>query len=158
MKAEPLTPSDNLTVAATDISMHSPGSESDQLKAVDHRKRRRMESNRESARRSRMRKQQHLDELIRQMAQLEEENGRVAAQVNAYAQQAGKLETENAVLGAQVRELTQRLQSLNTVLRMVQDFSGVAMEIPEIPDPLLKPWQLPCPSQAITASADMFQY
>ncbi|CAA6654401.1 unnamed protein product [Spirodela intermedia] len=124
----------------------SSGSESDPQATVDQRKRRRMESNRESARRSRMRKQQHLDELIKQAAQLDEEN------------QFAKLDLENAILGARVMELTERLQSLNSVLYMVEEFSGVAMDIPEIPDPLLKPWQLPCPSQAITASADILPY
>ncbi|CAA7388977.1 unnamed protein product [Spirodela intermedia] len=136
----------------------SSGSESDPQATVDQRKRRRMESNRESARRSRMRKQQHLDELIKQAAQLDEENARIVVQIDAYAQQFAKLDLENAILGARVMELTERLQSLNSVLYMVEEFSGVAMDIPEIPDPLLKPWQLPCPSQAITASADILPY
>lgn len=136
----------------------SSGSESDAPVVMDQRKRKRMESNRQSARRSRMRKQQHLDELIGQVAQLQGDNARVATQIDAYAQQFAGLDSENAVLQAQVMELTERLHSLNSVLRLVEEFSGVAMDIPEIPDPLLKPWQLPRPSQPITASADMFQY
>lgn len=136
----------------------SSGSESDAQVVMDQRKRKRMESNRQSARRSRMRKQQHLDELIGQVAQLQGDNARVATQIDAYAQQFARLDSDNAVLQAQVMELTERLHSLNSVLHLVEEFSGVAMDIPEIPDPLLKPWQLPRPSQPITASADMFQY
>ncbi|MQL91655.1 hypothetical protein Taro_024280 [Colocasia esculenta] len=135
----------------------SSGSESDVLAVMDQRKRKRMESNRDSARRSRMRKQRHLDDLIGQVAKFQGDNARIAAQISTFAQQFTRLDTENAVLQAQVAELTERLHSLNSVLRLVEDFSGVAMDIPEVPDPLLKPWQLPCPSQAITASA-MFQY
>ncbi|URE39876.1 BZip transcription factor [Musa troglodytarum] len=92
-----------------------------------------MLSNRESARRSRMRKQQHFDDLISQAAELKNQN-------------------------SQLTELTERLQSLNSVLRFLEEFSGMAMDIPEIPDQLLKPWQLPRPSQPISATADMFQF
>lgn len=123
----------------------------------DVRKRKRMISNRESARRSRMKKQQHLDELVNQAAQLKNENGRILMQINLLAQQFGGLDGENAVLRAQVMELTERLRSLNSVLRFVEEFSGLAMEIPEIPDPLLRPWQLLCPAQPIMASANMFE-
>ncbi|KAL5717563.1 hypothetical protein ACHQM5_010546 [Ranunculus cassubicifolius] len=39
-----------------------------------------------------------------------------------------------------------RLQSLNSVLHLIEEVSGFNMDIPEISDPLLKPWHLPCPS------------
>jgi hypothetical protein len=35
------------------------------------------------------------------------------------------------------------------VLRVVEEFSGVAMDIQDelpVDDPLLRPWQLPCPA------------
>jgi hypothetical protein len=35
----------------------------------------------------------------------------------------------------------------------VQEFSGVDMDIQEIPDPLLCPWQMPCLAQPIIASS-----
>lgn len=135
----------------------SSGSDSDPFTAVDQRKRKRMESNRESARRSRMRKQQLLGELMNQVAQTKDENSRIAMQINALEQQFSKIDSENAVLTVQVVELTDRLQSLNSVLRFVEEFSGMALDIPDLPDPLLRPWQLPCPSQLITASANIFQ-
>ncbi|KAM0947594.1 putative transcription factor bZIP family [Dioscorea sansibarensis] len=136
----------------------SSGSEEDQKTGIDERKRKRMLSNRESARRSRMKKQQHLDDLISQATQLKNENSQILMQINLLTQQFSKVDMDNTVLRTQVMELTDRLQSLNSVLRFVEEFSGMAMDIPEIPDPLLKPWQLPCPAMPITAaSASMFQ-
>lgn len=117
-----------------------------------------MISNRESARRSRQRKQQHLDELIKQVAQLKEENAKITMQINLYTEQYLKVEGDNTVLRTQVMELTERLRSLNSVLEFIEEFSGMDMDIPEIPDPLLKPWQLPCLAQPIAASVDMFQF
>lgn len=105
-----------------------------------------------------MKKQQRLDDLINQAAQLRNENEQIVMQVNLITQQYAELETENSVLRAQVMELTERLQSLNSVLHIFEEVSGMAMDIPEIPDPLLRPWQLPCPAQPIMATADMFQF
>uniref|UniRef100_A0A1D1Z2Z7 Ocs element-binding factor 1 n=1 Tax=Anthurium amnicola TaxID=1678845 RepID=A0A1D1Z2Z7_9ARAE len=130
----------------------SGSSDSDPAAGIDQRKRRRMESNRDSARRSRLRKQQHLEGQVAQMGNLKGENDRLAAQVAAFEQQLAELDGENAALGAQVAELSERLRSLNSVLRFVQDFSGMAMDIPEMPDPLLRPWQLPRPSHPINMS------
>ncbi|XP_039126671.1 bZIP transcription factor 53-like [Dioscorea cayenensis subsp. rotundata] len=123
----------------------------------DQRKRKRMISNRESARRSRMRKQQHMDDLTNQVAELKNENSQIIAQVNLIAEQYLNSDLENAVLRTQVIELTERLRSLSSVLRFVEEFSGTPMYIPEIPDPLLQPWKLPQPVQPIIASAKMFQ-
>lgn len=119
-----------------------------------------MISNRESARRSRMRKQQHLDDLVREAAQLKSENGRILMQISLLTQQYVILDGDNAVLRAQVMELTERLTSVNSVLRFVEEFSGFEMDIPEIPDPLMKPWRLsgfPAPP-IMAASAEMFQF
>jgi len=105
-----------------------------------------------------MRKQQQLDDLINQAAQLKNENSQILMQINLLTQQYLGLDGQNTVLRTQVMELTERLRSLSSVLRFVEEFSGMAMDIPEIPDPLLRPWQLPCPVQPIMASANMFQF
>ncbi|XP_078437665.1 bZIP transcription factor 53-like [Wolffia australiana] len=82
-----------------------------------------------------------------------EENRRVAARADGCACRAAGLERENARLHRRLKELALRLRQLNRVLRAVQELSGEAMDIVEVPDPLLKPWQLPCASQPITASS-----
>lgn len=84
--------------------------------AMDQRKRKRMLSNRESARRSRHRKQKHLGELTAQVGQLRRENGHVLAALAATAQGFLAVESENAVLRAQAAELATRLRSLNDIL------------------------------------------
>lgn len=86
---------------------------------MDQRKRKRMISNRESARRSRMRKQKQLEDLNAQLSHLVAENGRLAAAVGATAQLHLAVETENSVLRAQAAELTHRLESLNEIIRSV---------------------------------------
>ncbi|KAI3968730.1 hypothetical protein MKX01_028880 [Papaver californicum] len=140
------------------VQQVSSGSEGDpQYLMVDDKKKRRMISNRESARRSRMKKQNHLDGLLIQVVELQKQNDMITQSVNSTTQVYNNVESENRILRAQMAELTDRLQSLNSVLRIVEEVSGFDIDIPEIPDPLLKPWQVPCPYMPITASADMFQ-
>lgn len=137
----------------------SSGSDGDQRYAkFDERKRKRMISNRESARRSRMKKQQRVDDLIKQISQLQNENKLIARKIDAASQMFVGVASDNNVLRAQVSELTDRLHSLNNVLHIAEEVSGFAMDIPEIPDNLLEPWQLPCPIYQITGASDMFQY
>lgn len=125
---------------------------------MDDKKRKRMISNRESARRSRLRKQQHQDELIVQVTKLQSENAEINQKINAASQMYVAVESDNNVLRAQLMELTDRLRSLNSVLQIVEEVSGLAMDIPEIPDTLMEPWQLPCPVQPIMANSDVFQF
>ena len=136
----------------------SSGSDGDpQIAVIDDKKRKRMISNRESAKRSRMKKQQRLDELIAQVSQLQNENSQIMQRVNATTHLYATYASDNNVLKAQVVELTNRLRSLNEVLYIAEEVSGLAMDIPEIPDPMLEPWQLPCPVPSIMASSNMFQ-
>lgn len=103
--------------------LQNSGSEGD---LMDQRKRKRMQSNRESARRSRQRKQNHLDELMAQAAQLRKENNQIITTTNLTTQQFVKVEAENSVLRAQMDELSQRLQSLNDILDYINNNTTTA--------------------------------
>ena len=138
----------------------SDGDSGDIMAAGNRREKRRL-SNRESARRSRLRKQQHLDELVQEVARLKAENAHVLARANDIAGQYVRVEQENTVLRARASELGDRLRSVNEVLRVVEEFSGVAMDIQEEcppDDPLLRPWQIPYPGAAMPIAAHMLQY
>ncbi|KAL0314646.1 UNVERIFIED_CONTAM: bZIP transcription factor 44 [Sesamum angustifolium] len=102
------------------------GSEEDLRNLMDQRKRKRMQSNRESARRSRLRKQKHLDDLMAQVAQLKKENGQTLSSINVTTQHYVNVEAENSVLRAQMMELTQRLQSLNEILNYINSSTATA--------------------------------
>lgn len=92
---------------------------------VDERKRKRMQSNRESARRSRMRKQKHLDDLTAQIGQLRRENQQINHTINVTTQQYVNVEADNSVLRAQMSELDHRLQSLNEIVNYMNALTGV---------------------------------
>lgn len=83
---------------------------------VDERKKKRKQSNRESARRSRMRKRNHLDQLTKQLSQLAKNNGEILATIDITTQHYLNVEAENSILRAQMGELSQRLQSLNDIV------------------------------------------
>ncbi|KVH98420.1 bZIP transcription factor 11-like [Cynara cardunculus var. scolymus] len=96
--------------------IHHSGSE-DGL--TDQRKRKRMESNRESARRSRMRKQQQLNDLLAQANQLKKDNSQILNTIDVTTQRFVQIEADNSVLRAQVSELSQRLDSLNEIINFI---------------------------------------
>ncbi|XP_075511436.1 bZIP transcription factor 53-like [Primulina tabacum] len=124
---------------------------------TEERKRKRKLSNRESARRSRMRKQQHLDELLAQEKRIGDENKKLSQTIDDTSQLHGDLVSKNNVLRAQAAELTDRLRSLNSVLQIASEVSDLVFDIQDIPDSLLEPWRLPCPMQPIPASTDNFK-
>ncbi|KAE8679861.1 hypothetical protein F3Y22_tig00111393pilonHSYRG00023 [Hibiscus syriacus] len=96
--------------------LQNSGSEQDLHQLMDQRKRRRMESNRESARRSRMRKQKHLNDLMAQLNRLRKENYQILTSINFATHQYLNMEAENSVLRAQIMELSQILDSVNEIL------------------------------------------
>ncbi|KNA05678.1 hypothetical protein SOVF_188050 [Spinacia oleracea] len=80
-----------------------------------------MQSNRESARRSRLRKQNHLDDLAVQVAELKAQNSRIISTTNTSTQLYLEVEAENSVLRAQLSELSNRLQSLNDIINCLSN-------------------------------------
>ncbi|KAF3517148.1 hypothetical protein DY000_02063966 [Brassica cretica] len=112
-------------------SLPNSGSESDlvQRDLINERKRKRLESNRESARRSRMRKREHLVGLTTQLEQLRKDNRKATIAIDVTTEHYDKMEAENSVMRAQVTELNHRLNSLNQIIAFPESYSsGFGME------------------------------
>ncbi|XP_044489405.1 bZIP transcription factor 11-like [Mangifera indica] len=156
--------------------LQNSGSEEDLRALMDQRKRKRMISNRESARRSRMRKQKHLDDLMAQAANLRLKHQHIITNINITTQHFLNIEAENSVLRAQLGELTHRLQSLNEIISFLStnaadnntasyggplDTTSIASSFitePPVIDNFMSPLNLSYLNQPIMASVDMFQY
>nr|QEO19225.1 putative bZIP transcription factor 11-like isoform X3 [Cymbidium ensifolium] len=134
------------------------------------RKEKRMLSNRESARRSRMRKQKHLDDLMLQVGCLRQEKNQIFTAINVTSQHYIGVEAENSVLRAQTMELSNRLRCLTEIIHcMTVDGAGdgsggvggggtfaMGLAVGE-DDSLLRPWNPLLMKQSLLNS-DMFQY
>ncbi|KAL7609535.1 hypothetical protein Lser_V15G12407 [Lactuca serriola] len=79
------------------------------------RKQKRTISNRESARKSRIRKKKHMEDLVGQVSQLVSENKCMAINLKDTTQMFVKMESDNLVLKAQLAELTHEFESLNEI-------------------------------------------
>ncbi|MED6118392.1 hypothetical protein PIB30_002098 [Stylosanthes scabra] len=101
-------------------NLQSSGSEEDMLMMMmDERKKKRKQSNRESARRSRMRKQNHMDDLMNEVCKLGKEKDEIIKGIDLTTQQYLCVESQNSILRAQMQELTHRLQSLNQIIHLI---------------------------------------
>ncbi|KAF8022785.1 hypothetical protein BT93_F0331 [Corymbia citriodora subsp. variegata] len=158
--------SSGTTPAAAAAAPIQNSSSEDELLQIQ-RKRKRMESNRESARRSRMRKQRHLDKLTAEAGQLRMDNDQINASIAITTHHLLGLEAENSILRAQVLELSQRLQSLDDILGYISTANLGACEIDELGgvriashDPFLNPFSSlgHHVNQPIMAASDVFQY
>ncbi|KAL1569500.1 bZIP transcription factor 44 [Salvia divinorum] len=154
---------------ASPISGTSSGSSS--LQNCDHnnlqsemRKRKRMLSNRESARRSRMRKQKLLDDLTAQANHLRAENNQMLTNINVVTHLYLNMESENSILRAQMSELNHRLHALNEITSCLSSNQGLPAATGFVEDDggdfddFLNPWSLIHANQPIMASADAFLY
>ncbi|KAJ4966042.1 hypothetical protein NE237_017891 [Protea cynaroides] len=92
------------------------------LSAMDERKQRRKESNRESAKRSRMRKQKHLEGLRNQVNRLRFENRDIANRLNTVNHHSHLIRRDNDRLRSESVLLRQRLSNIRRflVLRHLQ--------------------------------------
>ncbi|CAA6665589.1 unnamed protein product [Spirodela intermedia] len=116
-----------------------------------------MVSNRESARRSRLRKQRHLDDLAAQVAQLRKENNQILTSYNVITQQILAIDSENSVLRTQTMELSHRLQSLNEILLHMNGLAAVDHPSQNLDGFFVNPWSSISLNHPIMASPDMFQ-
>ncbi|XP_010032584.2 basic leucine zipper 43 [Eucalyptus grandis] len=87
-------------------------SEEQQMSIINERRQRRMISNRESARRSRMRKQKHLDELWSQVVWLRHENHQLVDKLNQVSEDHDRAVQENVQLKEEASELRQMLTDM----------------------------------------------
>jgi len=83
---------------------------------MEKRRKRRKESNRESARRSRVRKQQHLDDLSSQVDQLKNQNQQLRMALSMTTQNLVAVEAQNSVMQTQKVELESRLCALGEII------------------------------------------
>ncbi|XXG63190.1 hypothetical protein AAC387_Pa05g1430 [Persea americana] len=107
---------------------NSTSDEDHQLSVIDERKQRRMISNRESARRSRMRKQKQLDELWLQVVRLRTENRELIDKLNGVLERHELILQENNQLREEATSLHQTLQGLQ-----VNNAFGVLNDTEEAP-------------------------
>lgn len=126
------------------ISNNSTSDEAEehQVSIIDERKQRRMISNRESARRSRMRKQRHLDELWSQLLRLRTENHNLIDRLNHVLESHDKVVQENVRLKEEASDLRRMLTDLQvnssytSILRDLEQLPGDTARLPaESSDP-----------------------
>lgn len=83
-----------------------------QASLVDERRKRRMISNRESARRSRLRKQRQLDELRLQVVHLRATNRRLLDDINQVMEERDRILQENVWLMEEASDLQKKLDDM----------------------------------------------
>ncbi|CAA2939521.1 bZIP transcription factor 53-like [Olea europaea var. sylvestris] len=122
---------------------------------INEKKRKRMISNRESAKRSRMKREQHVKDLNDQIMYFTNKRSEIIHKISEITPLYERIESENGILRLQREELRRRLESLDTVSRNTCEANEPPLEILE--DLFLKPWQPPFQSRPIMTSAGIFR-
>ncbi|GLJ19676.1 hypothetical protein SUGI_0356400 [Cryptomeria japonica] len=132
--------------SGTVITQQNSGSEKDPHQIIDERKQKRMIANRESARKSRLRKQQHLDELNADVDNLGAENNMLFTQLNIVSLNYMQLQEENSLLRSHAMDLSHKLQSLNIKMQWAGVLNDLDLSSSDgfvHPIPMdIKPWYL----------------
>lgn len=141
---------------------NSPSSEENLQALMDQKRQKRKISNRESARRSRMRKQKHLDDLTAQVNQMRKQNSQTLTRLTLTAQQHFVVEAENSILRTQLMELTCRLQSVNEFLLRLNGNShinsGLLCDAPPNNENFATPWNWYMNQPIMASSENMWHY
>ncbi|KAI3448018.1 hypothetical protein Pfo_004683 [Paulownia fortunei] len=109
-------------ISSISTELQNSGSEED---LMDQRKRKRMISERESARRTRLRKQKQLDDLKAEVTHLREENRQILTGFKVTTQNFFNVKAENAILRARVDNLSHKLQAIVSFLSAGLGGAGV---------------------------------
>ncbi|XP_071735716.1 basic leucine zipper 43-like [Rutidosis leptorrhynchoides] len=134
--SNPQMPMYNLYQQSSPLSYNnsstSDEADENQISIINDRKKRRMISNRESARRSRMRKQKQLDELCTYVMQLRNENHGLIDKMNRFLETREQVIQENDKLKKETNELRQllseaQLATTYTNLRDLEDVYEVVL-------------------------------
>ncbi|CAK7326371.1 unnamed protein product [Dovyalis caffra] len=134
----------------------SSGSEIDAPNAmVDEKRRKRMISNRESARRSRMKRQKHMEDLVSEKSILERKIYEDNKKYVAVWQSHFALESENKALRDEKMKLAEYLKNLQQILASYK-VTESDQDI-EVSDRFLNPWQVHGPVKSIAVSG-MFNF
>jgi len=129
-------------------------SEEHQLSIIDERKQRRMISNRESARRSRMRKQKHLDELWSQVVRLRTENHNLIDKLSHVSECHDRVLQENARLKQEASDFRQML----TDFQIGSPYTTTALrDLEEVPCNTAH-LRAESSNQSITSSVDLLHW
>ncbi|KAL8028769.1 hypothetical protein ABFX02_14G182400 [Erythranthe guttata] len=99
---------------------------------TDAKRTRRMLSNRESARRSRRRKQAHLTELETQVSQLKVENSSLLKRLNDISQKYNEAAVDNRVLKADVETLRAKVKMAEETVKRVTGLNPILQAMSEI--------------------------
>ncbi|CAL0327017.1 unnamed protein product [Lupinus luteus] len=142
--------------SSTCTKFQSSCSEENLQVVMDQRKNKRKLSNRESARRCRMRKQNHIDDMMNQVSQLTKENSEILTSVNITTQHYVNIEAQNSILRVQMVELNQRLQSLNNIMNLINTTSKDCYV--NSAESFMNPMNMLYFNQPIMASMDIFQW
>ncbi|KAJ0726361.1 putative transcription factor bZIP family [Helianthus annuus] len=106
--------------SSSDNSTPLPKPSNDIVNAMEERKRRRKISNRESARRSRMRKQKHLEDMRSQLNRLKTENRALMNRLRAVNLHGKLVRNENQQLMSESVMLQQKLRDIRHALHLRQ--------------------------------------
>ncbi|XP_076881461.1 bZIP transcription factor 53-like [Bidens hawaiensis] len=117
---------------------------------VDEKKMKRMISNRESARRSRMKKEQHMKDLNDQIFYLTKKRDEMLLKIEGIAKENTKMEMENMVLRSQKHELEKRLEYANQVCGWGDGDGDVSLaSMGGVQEPWIRPWEQKQPSTSM---------
>ncbi|KAF3324387.1 light-inducible protein CPRF2-like isoform X1 [Carex littledalei] len=126
----------------------------DNMDPVDAKRMRRMLSNRESARRSRRRKQAHLTELEAQVSQLRVENSSLVKRLSEINQKYSDAAVDNRVLKADVETMRAKVKMAEDSVKRVTGTSSLYPSMLPVPD-LSAPLSVPYSNSPPDAASDI---